>query len=96
MSWVVPGTALPWGLLPETFSPRIFIVRTGACSDEAAIASVLHRADAAYIVHACNTLPALQAHADALATALDAMLTGERLCGERARQALTTYRERGV
>lgn len=79
MSGVVPGTALPW----RADGPNVFagdtcqatlIANTNQFSDHFASTA---GTNAAYIVHACNTLPALQAHADALVLELEGMLGGK-------------------
>jgi hypothetical protein len=53
------ATGAPWTLLPASFSPRIYIMRKGYGSDDAAIAEVRDRSDAAFIAAAREAVPRL-------------------------------------
>lgn len=74
-----PGTALPWHTNPKDAEESFFCDVNILRHDGLAVAVAVHNGDiepdavaanAAYIVHACNTLPQVEAERDELAKAL--------------------------
>ena len=76
-----PGTALPWHFVAKDEQPHYASPSMLVCDNGTVIASDFNdEADAAYIVHAANALPALRERVEVLERALLGMLKTHDPC----------------